>query len=70
MGKSTVANMFRDEGIPIIDADQIVHHLYQPGGAAVEPIRQQFPSALTEEGGVSRPLLSAQVVGNEVQSTT
>ena len=66
MGKSTVAQMFREQGVPVVGADQIVHELYQPGGAAVEPIRQRFPGAVTAGGAVSRPLLSTQVVGNEV----
>lgn len=66
MGKSTVAQMFREEGVPVVDADQIVHELYQPGGAAVAAIRRRFPDAVTEDGAVSRPLLSSQVVGNEV----
>ena len=66
MGKSTVSGMFRDAGVPVVDADAIVHELYQPGGAAVRPILQRFPSALSEDGGISRPLLSREVVGDEV----
>jgi dephospho-CoA kinase len=66
MGKSTVSGMFREEGVPVVDADAIVHELYQPGGAAVAPVLQQFPSAQSEGGGISRQLLSKEVVGNEV----
>ena len=58
--------MFRDEGVPIVDADAIVHDLYKPGGAAVAPLLERFPAARAEDGGVSRPLLSKEVVGNEV----
>ena len=66
MGKSTVSGLFRDAGVPVVDADAIVHELYLPGGAAVAPVLQRFPSARSGDGGVSRPLLSREVVGNEV----
>ena len=35
MGKSTVARMFAEEGVPVFDADETVHHLQGPGGALV-----------------------------------
>ena len=70
MGKSTVSSMFRDEGVPVVDADAIVHDLYKPGGAAVTPLLERFPAARAEDGGVSRPLLSKEVVGKEVELPT
>jgi len=63
-GKSTVSAMFRARGIPIVDADAIVHRLYSTGGAAVAPVAALFPSAVID-GAVSRPALSARVVGDE-----
>ena len=57
MGKSTVAGMFEDLGVPVFDADAAVHALYAPGGAAVPLIRAVFPDAV-EEGAVVREALA------------
>ena len=62
MGKSTTSAMFRDEGVPVYDADAAVHEIYAPGGAAVGPIEAAFPD-VTGPNGVDRALLSARVVG-------
>lgn len=62
MGKSTTARMFGDFGIPVHDADQIVHQLY--AGEAAKLIEKQFPGT-TGPKGVDRQKLTAIVVGNE-----
>jgi len=58
MGKSTVANMFAEEGVPVCDSDALVHALYAPGGAAVAPVGVAFPGVV-RDGGVDRAALSA-----------
>lgn len=58
MGKSTTADMFRKLNIPVWDADKVVHDLYAPGGAAVDPVGERFPEALLD-GGIDRTRLSA-----------
>ncbi|MBY0519994.1 MAG: dephospho-CoA kinase [Sphingomonas sp.] len=60
MGKSTVAAMFADEGVPVFDADAAVHHLQGPGGALLGVIEATFPGT-TGPGGVDRAALSAAV---------
>lgn len=56
MGKSTTAQMFVDLGIPVNDADAVVHDLYQ--GEAVAPMEKAFPGVVTD-GRVDRAKLSA-----------
>lgn len=63
MGKSTVAQMFRDEGVPVFDADAMVHRLQSADGALVEPIERAFPGT-TGSGGVDRAALGEVVFGN------
>lgn len=60
MGKSTTAQMFADEGVPMFDADAAVHALY--AGQAAPLIEREFPGT-TQNGKVDREKLSAQVVG-------
>lgn len=55
MGKSTMADALRDLGLPVLDADQVVHDLYK--GPAVAKIERAFPGS-TQNGVVDRGLLS------------
>lgn len=64
MGKSTVAAMFEEEGVPVFDADATVHALQGPSGKLVEAIEAEFPDT-TDELGVNRTLLAEAVFGNE-----
>jgi dephospho-CoA kinase len=63
MGKSTVAGMFRDAGIPVFDADAVVRRLQGPGGALVGKIEEHFPGT-TRNGAVDRDALSKRVLAN------
>lgn len=61
MGKTATAGLFREEGVPVHDADAAVHRLYRPAGAAVPPIEAAFPGVAVD-GGVDRNRLSARVL--------
>jgi dephospho-CoA kinase len=62
MGKSTVAKMFADEGVPVFDADAAVHRLQGPAGALVAQIEHHFPGT-TGPAGVNRGALGERVLG-------
>jgi len=62
MGKSTTAKMFAEEGVPVFDADVVVHRLYE--GEAAPLIEAAFPGT-TANGRVDRDRLSAKVVGDK-----
>ncbi|WP_425358022.1 dephospho-CoA kinase [Notoacmeibacter marinus] len=64
MGKSTTAKMFAAQGVPVHDADAVVHRLYGKGGAAVEPVGAAFPGTV-RDGAIDRAALRAEVVGDD-----
>jgi dephospho-CoA kinase len=63
MGKSETARLFAEEGVPVHDADAVIHKLYGRGGAAVEKIAKLFPHAV-RDGVVDRGALSKLVAGD------
>lgn len=61
-GKSLFAKFLRELGIQVIDADDIVHELEAPGGAAVESIAERFGrGVLAFDGGIDRAELARRV---------
>ena len=63
MGKSATAQMFREAGVPVYDADAAVHALYEKGGAAVAPLSARF-EGVVRDGAVDRPALRAAVLAD------
>lgn len=60
MGKSTTAELFSTEGIPVQNADEVVHNLY--AGRAAPLVEAAFPGS-TKDGIVDRQSLGKFVIG-------
>jgi dephospho-CoA kinase len=63
MGKSTTAQLFAAQGIPVWDADATVHALYAKGGQATEILARLCPDVIENEA-VSRPRLRAKIAAD------
>ena len=68
MGKSTVAKMFAERGVPVFEADAAVHRLYR-SGPLVDEIERRFPGS-TGPQGVDRIKLAKVLMakGEEVSA--
>lgn len=63
MGKSTTAELFFAENVPVWDADAAVHRLYAALGAAAAPIAAIYPDAV-KDGCVSREALKSIIAAD------
>ena len=59
MGKTETARLFAAEGVPVFDADAVVHDLY--AGEAATMIEATFPGT-TKNGAVDRGVLAQRVI--------
>ena len=61
-GKSTVAALFRERGVPVIEADPLAHQLMEPGQPAYPEVLREFGREILDaKGRIARPKL-AQIV--------
>jgi dephospho-CoA kinase len=64
-GKSTVADMFADLGVPVIDTDVISREVVAPGEPALAEIREAFgPGVIAADGTLDRAAMRSLVFGD------
>ncbi|WP_459127999.1 dephospho-CoA kinase [Latilactobacillus curvatus] len=63
-GKSAVAALFKEQGIPVIDADQVAHQVLATNKSVQAQLQAAFGEAVVKNGQVDRPMLGQQVFGN------
>lgn len=65
-GKSTVAAIFRREGVPVVDADQVAREVVEPGTPGLAAVVEAFgPEVLAPDGTLDRKRLGAIVFDDE-----
>jgi dephospho-CoA kinase len=61
-GKSTVADLFADLGVPVIDTDVVAREVVRPGQPALDEIREAFgDGVITADGALDRAAMRAIV---------
>ena len=65
-GKSTIARLLAEHGAVIVDADQIVREVQQPGSPVLSAIADEFGGdILLPDGALDRAALGARVFGED-----
>lgn len=61
-GKSTVATLLRERGVPVVDADELAREAVAPGSAGLAEVVAAFgPEVLGADGGLDRKRVGALV---------
>jgi dephospho-CoA kinase len=66
-GKSTVARLIRELGVPVLDADQLAREVVEPGRPALAEVAATWPAAIGPDGRVDRKRLAAIVFADPAQ---
>lgn len=65
-GKSSVAEIFRNSGVPMVDADKVARSLVYPGSPVLQKTVKHFgQDILLEDGNLNRRKLAKLVFGDQ-----
>jgi len=65
-GKSAVAKVFRDAGVPVVDADEVSREVVRPGTPGLQKLVEEFgEGVLAADGAVDRKALAAIVFDDD-----
>ena len=66
MGKSTVAQLLAQRGVPVVDTDVLARKVVEPGQPALAAIQEMFGAAvLAPDGSLRRDELARRVFASE-----
>ncbi len=65
-GKSTVASLFKECGVLVIDSDVISHQITQSGGIAITAIRTTFGDDYIDANGALNRVLMRQLIFSDL----
>lgn len=63
-GKSTVARLFREWGATVIDADELVREVQQPGSPVLQAIGARFGDVIRSDGTLDRDALRRAILAD------
>lgn len=66
-GKSTVSEVFREHGIPVVDADQLARKVVEPGRKAWKRIKTEFGEEVFHENGTLNREALGELIFNDVE---
>jgi dephospho-CoA kinase len=66
-GKSTVAKLIAERGVPVLDADQLAREVVEPGRPALAEVAAAWPEAIGPDGKVARKRLADIVFADPAQ---
>ncbi|KGR91427.1 dephospho-CoA kinase [Ureibacillus massiliensis 4400831 = CIP 108448 = CCUG 49529] len=70
-GKSTVAKMLKEYGLPIVDADVVARLVVEPGSPTLKKIAEAFgQEVLTEKGEMNRTKVGELIFHDETKRKT
>jgi dephospho-CoA kinase len=68
-GKSTVARMIRELGVPVIDADLLARQVVEPGQPAHAEIAAAWPEVIEQGVGIDRKRLAEHIFADPASRT-
>lgn len=66
-GKTTVSQVFQENGFQVINADRIAREVVEPGMPCLHEVAENFPGVLREDGSLNRAALAAIVFHDRVK---
>ena len=66
-GKSTVARLIAEHGVPVLDADRLAREVIEPGQPALAEVAAAWPQAIGPDGKVDRKRLGDIVFADPAQ---